>query len=156
MVIFTTAYAEYAVESYELNAVDYLLKPFSQGRFLIAANKALTHFKAARQSPDQSSSVIYFRVDYGLTPVAVEEILFIEGLDNYLKIHLVSQKPVVVRMTMKAMMEKLPEQGFARVHRSYIVSLSKISLFRSKMIQIGEEEIPVGTSYEEHFKSLFR
>jgi len=156
MVIFTTAYAEYAVESYELNAVDYLLKPFSQDRFLLAANKALQMVKAARQLSGPVSPVLYFRVDYGLVPIAVNEILFIEGLDNYLKIHLVNQKPVVVRLTMKAMVEKLPEPGFARVHRSYIVSLDKVVSFRNKFIQIGEEEIPVGASYEEHFRSIFR
>ncbi|SEJ41319.1 two component transcriptional regulator, LytTR family [Dyadobacter koreensis] len=156
MVIFTTAYAEYAVESYELNAVDYLLKPFSQDRFLLAANKALQMFQGARQKSGADSPVLYFRVDYGLVPISINDILFIEGLDNYLKIHLISQKPVVVRLTMKAMMEKLPEHGFVRIHRSYIVSLDKVASFRNKHIQIGQEEIPVGASYEEYFKSIFR
>jgi len=156
MVIFTTAYSEYAVESYELSAVDYLLKPFSQDRFLQAASKAQQQFKAARDLPGQATSVIYLRVDYGLVKVATDDILFIEGLDNYLKIHLVKQKPIVVRLTMKAMIEKLPGSGFIRVHRSYIVPLAKVNSFRNKIIQIGQEEIPVGISYEEQFKNIFK
>ena len=156
MVIFTTAYAEYAVESYELNAIDYLLKPFSYDRFQQAAKKAYQQYIAAREFPGLASSVLYFRVDYGLIQISVSDILFIEGLDNYLKIHLVDQKPVVVRLTMKAMVEKLPKSGFMRVHRSYIVPLEKVVSFRNKVIQIGNEEIPVGTSYEEHLRTIFK
>lgn len=165
MVIFTTAYSEFAVESYDLQAVDYLLKPFTFSRFLQAVHKASEQHKFLHQSdPSQqprngepaASAYLFFRVDYGLMKVAVADILFIEGLDNYLKIHLAGQKPLVVRLTMKAMLEKLPPTRFVRVHRSYIVSLDKVQTVRNKLITIDEEEIPIGNSYEEGFFRLFR
>ncbi|GLU53682.1 LytR/AlgR family response regulator transcription factor [Dyadobacter frigoris] len=155
MVIFTTAYNEYAVESYELDAVDYLLKPFTFDRFLKAVTKAQGLQKLHQQSSDNQERYLYFRVDYSLVKVAITDIIFIEGLDNYLKIHLTGQKPVVVRLTMKAILEKLPEKGFLRVHRSYIVSLDKIILVRNKIIKVGEEEIPLGSSFEEGFNAVF-
>jgi DNA-binding LytR/AlgR family response regulator len=83
------------------------------------------------------------------------DILFIEGLDNYLKVHVRNQSPIVVRMTMKTLQEKLPEIEFVRVHRSYIVAISKVSSIRNKMIFIGEEEIPLGTSHEKAFYDVF-
>lgn len=156
MVIFTTAYNQYAVESYELDAVDYLLKPFTFERFLKSVTKAHDLKKLHMQSSDNQEKYLYFRVDYSLVKVAVADIIFIEGLDNYLKIHLVGQKPVVVRLTMKAILEKLPEKGFLRVHRSYIVSVDKIILVRNKMIRIAEDEIPLGSSYEEGFNAVFK
>jgi two-component system LytT family response regulator len=156
LVVFTTAHAEYAVESYELDACDYLLKPFTFDRFLKSARKAEELSKAGKKSNGQTSQTLYLRVDYGLVKIATDDILFIEGLDNYLKIHLANEKPVVVRLTMKAMTEKLPASGFVRVHRSYIIPINKIVSFRNKTIQVGQEEIPLGTSYEEHFKSIFK
>lgn len=156
MVIFTTAYNEYAVESYELDAVDYLLKPFTFDRFLKAVTKAQDLQKLHNQSTDNQQKFIYFRVDYSLVKVAIVDIIFIEGLDNYLKIHLTGQKPVVVRLTMKAILEKLPEKGFLRVHRSYIVSVDKIILVRNKIIRIADEEIPLGSSFEDGFNAVFK
>ena len=156
MVIFTTAYSEFAVESYELQAVDYLLKPFTFGRFSQAVQKASEQYKFLHQSGDPQQAYLFFRVDYSLVKVAVADILFIEGLDNYLKIHLQGQKPLVVRLTMKAMLEKLPPKGFVRVHRSFIVSLDKIQVVRNKIITIGEEEIPLGSRYEGDFFGVFR
>jgi DNA-binding LytR/AlgR family response regulator len=88
--------------------------------------------------------------------VLAKDIIFIEGLDNYLKIHFVNQKPLVVRITMKAMMEKLPPEDFVRVHRSFIVPLKRIKSVRNKLILIADQEIPIGSSYEEDFKTLFQ
>lgn len=162
MVIFTTAYSEYAVESYDLQAIDYLLKPFTFERFAQAARKAADQYKFLHQSADGTSTTnaapahLFFRVDYGLVKVPVADILFIEGLDNYLKIYVRDGRPVVVRLTMKAMLEKLPPRGFARVHRSYIVALDKIRSVRNRLVQIGDEEIPVSNSYETEFLGLFR
>lgn len=155
MVIFTTAFAEYAVESYELNALDYLLKPFTFERFLQAVKKAQEQFKLLSQSTDTFDRALYFRVDYGLVKISPSMILFIEGLDNYLKIHLVNQKPLVVRLTMKAMIEKLPENKFIRIHRSYIVAVDKIISVRNKFIKVAGEELPLSSNYEEAFKELF-
>ena len=152
MVIFTTSYTEYAVESYSLNAVDYLLKPYTFARFQQAIEKAEA---VQRFQQNDRQQYLILRVDYSLIRIALPDILFIEGLDNYLKVHVRNQGPIVVRMTMKALQEKLPENEFVRVHRSYIVAISKIGSIRNKMIFIGEEEIPLGTSHEKAFYALF-
>lgn len=152
MVIFTTSYTEYAVESYSLNAVDYLLKPYTFARFQQAIEKAEA---VQRFQQNERQQYLILRVDYSLIRIALPDILFIEGLDNYLKVHVRNQSPIVVRMTMKALQEKLPENEFVRVHRSYIVAIGKINSIRNKMIFIGEEEIPLGTSHEKAFYALF-
>ena len=152
MVIFTTSYTEYAVESYSLNAVDYLLKPYTFARFQQAIEKAEA---VQRFQQNERQQYLILRVDYSLIRIALPDILFIEGLDNYLKVHVRNQSPIVVRMTMKALQEKLPDNEFVRVHRSYIVAIGKISSIRNKMIFIGEEEIPLGTSHEKAFYALF-
>jgi len=153
MVIFTTSYTEYAVESYNLNAVDYLLKPYTYSRFEQAIEKARTAKRHQQTVGEQQYLIL--RVDYSLVRVALPDILFIEGLDNYLKVHLRNQNPIVVRMTMKALQEKLPEEEFVRVHRSFIVSISKVDSVRNKILFVGEEEIPLGTSHEKNFYSIF-
>jgi len=160
LVIFTTAYSEYAVQSYDLQAVDYLLKPFTFGRFQQAISRAEAQLSAISRlgngSPGSSESThLYFRVDYGLVKVVLADILFVEGLDNYLKIHQREGQPVVVRLTMKAMQDKLSQANFIRVHRSYIVALDKIQAVRHKMILIGDEEIPIGSSYDKDFFGRF-
>ena len=156
MVIFTTAYSEFAVEGFNLNAIDYLLKPFTPERFLQAAEKVKAQYQFLHQNALIKPSHISIRVDYSLVKVALADIIFIEGLDDYLKIHLLNQKPIVIRMTMKAMMEKLPQSDFVRVHRSYIVPLAKIKTVRNRLIYINGEEIPIGTSYESKFYEVFR
>ena len=156
LVIFTTAYSEFAVESYELQAIDYLLKPFTFERFLQAVRKAADYHQLTHQSGEAPDPYLVFRVDYGLVKVAFTDILFIEGLDNYLKIHRHQQKPLVVRITLKAMLEKLPPKAFVRVHRSYIVAIQKIEAVRNRMISIGGEDIPLSSSYEDGFYAEFR
>jgi DNA-binding LytR/AlgR family response regulator len=148
MVIFTTAHSEYAVEGFNLNALDYLLKPFTFERFLQAVEKAKLF-----QPPPQP---LIFRIDYSLVKVNPPDILFIEGLDDYLKIHLQQQPPLVVRMTMKAILEKLPANSFVRVHRSFIVPLAHIEQVRNKTIFIAGNEIPIGNSYETSFFDQFK
>jgi DNA-binding LytR/AlgR family response regulator len=122
MVIFTTSYTEYAVESYSLNAVDYLLKPYTFARFQQAIEKAEA---VQRFQQNERQQYLILRVDYSLIRIALPDILFIEGLDNYLKVHVRNQSPIVVRMTMKALQEKLPDNEFVRVHRSYIVAIAR-------------------------------
>ena len=155
MLIFTTSYSEYALESYEFDAVDYLLKPFSLQRFEKAAIKARDRYNLLHKSivPEQLKYLM-LKADYGVIKVMLPEIEFIEGLDNYLKIHLHKKPPVVVRMTMRALLDKLPPNEFVRVHRSYIVSVARIESIRQKIIQIGSEEIPVGKNYEDELKQL--
>jgi len=154
MVIFTTSYSEYAVESYNLNAIDYLLKPYTFSRWQKAVEKAIKVHQFERQS-GQEQQHLTLRVDYSLVRVALADVLFIEGLDNYLKIHIHNQDPLVVRMTMKNIQDKLPEKDFVRVHRSYIVALRKIDAVRNKVIRIGAAEVPLGSSYEKSFLSVF-
>jgi DNA-binding LytR/AlgR family response regulator len=148
MVVFTTAYTEYAAESYELDAVDYLMKPFSYDRFL----KAIEKVKKRNQiQKTDTQNYILFRIDYGLTKVLLSDILFIEGLDNYLKVYIKNQKTLVVRMTMKSLSERLSSTDFCRVHRSYIISMPNMESYRNKIIKINDKEIPLGTSYEADF-----
>jgi len=155
MVIFTTAYSEYAVEGFDLNAIDYLLKPFTYERFLQAVSKVNDYFNFVNSGTKNADQFIYIRADYSLVKINTADILFIEGLDDYLKIHLQDQKPVVARMTMKSMIEKLPQNNFIRVHRSFIIPFNRIENVRNKIISIAGEEIPVGSSYEEVFFSRF-
>jgi len=156
MVIFTTAFSEYAVEGFNLKAIDYLLKPFTFDRFLQAVGKAKEYYGFLHQLPSATRpEYLVIRADYSLIKISFADILFVEGLDDYLKIHLKNQKPVIARMTMKAVLEKLPTDAFARVHRSYIVSLNAVEKVRNKIISIGEEEIPLSSSYEESFSRLF-
>ncbi|MFZ6012616.1 MAG: LytR/AlgR family response regulator transcription factor [Bacteroidota bacterium] len=156
MAIFTTAYSEHAVEGFNLSAVDYLLKPFTLERFQQAVNKARDYYHFLHHNEKKDQQFLFVRADYSLVKIAMAEILFIEGLDDYLRIHIKDQRPVVVRMTMKTIVQKLPPHEFIRVHRSYIVSFSRIENVRNKIITIQGTEIPVGSSYEENFFKLFR
>jgi len=155
MVIFTTAYSEYAVEGFNLSAVDYLLKPFTFKRFQQAVAKAMDYYNYKKQSSGEASRYIFIRADYSLLKIALADIIYIEGLDDYLKIHLAGSNPIVARMTMKTMIEKLPARDFIRVHRSYIIPLNRIESYRNKTILVAGEEIPTGSSYEENFLKYF-
>lgn len=155
MVIFTTAHIEYAVEGFNLSAIDYLLKPYTPERFLQAANKAKDFFGYQHQA-ENTQPFFFVRADYSLIKINYQDIVYIEGLDDYLKIHLQNQKAVVARMTMKAMLEKLPQKDFIRIHRSYIIPFSKIESVRNKVIYIGDKEFSIGSSYEENFFKLFK
>lgn len=153
MVIFTTAYSEYAVEGFNLSAIDYLLKPILYERFVQAIGKA-EDYQRFLHSKDSQPQYLFLRIDYSLVKLAVGDIVYIEGLDNYLKIHVRNGKPLVVRMSMKAMNEKLHEQQFLRVHRSYIISTKDIESVRNKQITIGGAIIPVGTNYEQVVRDM--
>jgi DNA-binding LytR/AlgR family response regulator len=155
MVIFTTAYSEYAVEGFSLNAVDYLLKPFTFDRFQQAVNKAAEYFEYRQQKDTIPSGYLFLRADYSLVKIEIAGIRFIEGMDDYLKIHLQDKSPVLVRMTMKAILAQLPVRQFIRVHRSYIIALNRIINIRNKTIYLEEKEIPIGVSYEKEFFNQF-
>ncbi len=147
LVIFCTAHGQYAVEGFNLNALDYLLKPFTFERFKQASEKARDYFS---QSTNQKNvEYIFVRADYSLQKITLNDIMCIEALDDYLKIYINNQKTIVARMTMKAMLEKLPSTEFMRVHRSFIVPIKKVESLRNKMLQLGDKKIPVGNSYEE-------
>lgn len=151
MVIFTTAFSEYAAVSYELKAIDYLLKPINQKRFTQAIAKAqeyLNHITKKDQSADKN---IFVRADFSLVKIPLSDILYIEGLADYLKIHIKDRNPVMARMPMKDIMEKLPSTDFIRVHRSFILPFSKIEAVRGTTIFLGDKEFPVGRTYVDEF-----
>ncbi len=154
MVIFCTAHGEYAVEGFNLNALDYLLKPFTLERFKQATEKARDYFD--QKSNQKMSDYIFVRADYSLQKINLKDILYIEALDDYLKIYIDKQKTIVARMTMKLMQEKLPLTDFIRVHRSFIIPVKKIESFKNKTLQISDRKIPVGNSYEEELLKYFK
>jgi DNA-binding LytR/AlgR family response regulator len=151
MVIFTTAFSEYAVTSYELNAIDYLLKPINQKRFTQAITKAQDYFDYLNKKDQAADKNIFIRADFSLVKIPLADILYIEGLADYLKIHIKDRKSVMARMPMKDMMEKLPAADFIRVHRSFILPFSKIEAVRGTTIFIGEMEFPIGRTYTDEF-----
>jgi DNA-binding LytR/AlgR family response regulator len=151
MVIFTTAHGEYAVEGFNLNAIDFLLKPFSFERFNQSVKKALDFYHYTQQNNPALEQYIYIRADYSLNKIKMDDIDLIEGLDDYLKIHIKNGKNIVARITMKGILEKLPATKFMRVHRSFIVPIDKITSVRKKIIYLNEIEVPIGNSYEEDF-----
>lgn len=151
MVIFVTAYANYAVESYELDVVDYLMKPVSLDRFAKATHKALEIWQLRTgitsqitQTPPDSPDFFFVNSEYALVKIPVGEVLFIESMKDYVKIYLKNaHKPILTKSTLKGIEEKLPSQKFLRVHKSFIVHLDKIEAIRNHQITIGAHEIPV-------------
>lgn len=151
MVIFTTAFSEYAVVSYELNAIDYLLKPINLKRFTQAICKAQEYFDYINNQNQNIDKNIFVRADFNLVKIPLMDILFIEGLADYLKIHIKDRKTIVARISMKDMMEKLNSMDFIRVHRSYILPFNKIEAVRGTTIFIGDKEFPIGRTYADDF-----
>lgn len=156
MVIFITAYEQFAVESFELDVVDYLLKPVAFERFLKAANKAYDLQKLHQTATIPETATHFFvNANYALVKIRFDEIMYIEGLKDYVKIYLNSAKhPIITRMTLKGIEQKLPSQRFMRVHKSFIISSDKIQSIRNLKIQIGDATIPVGEQYVEDFMKM--
>ena len=156
MVIFITAYEQFAVESFELDVVDYLLKPVAFERFLKAANKAYDLQKLHQTATIPETATHFFvNANYALVKIRFDEIMYIEGLKDYVKIYLNSAKhPIITRMTLKGIEQKLPSQRFMRVHKSFIISSDKIQSIRNLKIQIGDATIPVGEQYVEEFMKM--
>jgi DNA-binding LytR/AlgR family response regulator len=157
LVIFVTAYSNYAVESYELDVVDYLVKPVSLERFIRAAHKALEVFQQKQavaysapplvSTPAEATGTFFVNVEYALVKITVSEVTHIESMKDYVKIFLENRpKPILTKSTLKAIEEKLPPARFMRVHKSYIANLDKIESIRSHQISIGKYEIPVSES----------
>ena len=140
MIIFVTAYSEHAVEGFELNAVDYLLKPVSFERFMKACNKAYERFSLQQKTPvkDDKPGYFFVYVEYNQVKITVEEILYIEGMKDYAKIYLSSSnRPVITKMSLKNIEEKLSGYRFVRIHKSYIVSADKVTAINRDLICIG-------------------
>jgi len=157
MVIFTTAYDQYALEGFRVDAVDYLLKPISYPAFLKAANKALKLHQTFNQPTTEvltdTDDGIFVKADYRIVRIRFNEIKYIEGMREYVRIHLTEGKPVMTLLSMKALEEKLPSRQFLRVHRSYIVNLNRINLIeRNRIIFDKDVYIPIGDQYKEAFQ----
>ena len=160
LIVFTTAYSEYAIEGYKVNAVDYLLKPFGMNDFLRAAMKVqeqynLRHQDTSQQSnPVQDDGTIFVKTDYRVVRIAIADIRYIEGMSEYLKIHLEGQKPVITLLSMKKIEEYLPSTLFMRIHRSYIVNLQKIQeVNKNRVILDAETNLPIGELYKDTFNN---
>lgn len=151
-IVFTTAFDQYAIDGYKVNALDYLLKPVSYTDFLQAANKAVRWFELLQQPKDDIRS-IFVKSDYKLIQIELDKILYVEGLKDYIKIYEEdTPKPILSLMSMKAMEELLPASRFMRVHRSYIVQKSKIRVIDRGRIVFGKNSIPISDSYKQAFQ----
>lgn len=150
-VIFTTAYSDYALEGFNLDAVDYLLKPFTFERFLKAVNKAYQQITLQNKSSEVNADKEYMFVKSGYDTVKVkfDEILYIEGLKDYVKIH-TTGKTVIALMSMRILEETLPD-NFIRVHRSYIIDFERVSMVQKRKVFIDKLEIPIGEVYRDAF-----
>ena len=161
-VVFTTAFNQYALDGYKVNALDYLLKPISYPDFLQAANKAQEWFKLVEQSkqPEKTEKKndiqsIFVKSDYKLIQIELKNILYVEGLKDYVKIYEENAtRPVMSLMSMKAMEDMLPSDRFIRVHRSYIVQKEKIRIIEHNRIVFGNTYIPIGDSYKQSFQDF--
>lgn len=152
-IVFTTAFGQYAINGYRVNALDYLLKPISYVDFLQAANKALQWFELI-QKPDELDS-IFVKSDYKLVQIQLKKILYVEGLKDYVKIYTEdASKPILSLMSMKAMEELLPSTRFMRVHRSFIVQKDKIRIIDRGRIVFDKTYIPVSDSYKQVFQTF--
>lgn len=159
-IVFTTAFGQYAVDSYKVNAIDYLLKPISYSDFLKASQKALQWFElsegnstAGTPAPTPAQSpYIFVKSDYKLKQIPLDKILYIEGLKDYVKIYLEGEPhPILSLLSLKSLEEMLPEGQFIRVHRSFIVQGSKIKMIDRNRIVFGKEYIPISDTYKESF-----
>ncbi len=159
LTVFTTAYSEYAVEGFKVDAVDYLLKPFTLGEFVASAEKLRSRFEllqAATSGGAATSGSVFFKADYKTIRVDIADIVYVEGMSEYLKIYLADgQMPKIVLMSFSKLLEKLPASLFVRVHRSYVVNLSKVAEVSSGTILMTTgKTIPIGDSYRSALMSL--
>ncbi len=159
MIILITAYERYALEGFNLNVIDYLVKPVSLERFVKACNKAweLHQLKSKPKETTDSrlADYIFVNADYSLLKVVMDDIMWVEGLKDYIKIHLKSSpKAIITRMTMKAMEDMLPPSRFIRIHKSYIAAMAFITAVRKSAVMIGAVELPVSETYQDGLMKL--
>lgn len=165
-IIFTTAYNQFALEGYKVDALDYLLKPFSYEEFLVAAGKALAYAELLKRPTSSTSSFetaqapvqeavnkfLFLKVSHQLVKIALSDILYIQGLKDYVKVYLNnSPNPFLSLSSLKSLEEKLPARRFMRIHRSFIISLDQVNAVSRNMVQIGDKNIPVSEQYKDAF-----
>ncbi len=153
-IVFTTAFNQYAIDGYKVNAVDYLLKPISFETFVKSVNKVVKLCKEQkRQKSLLNDKFVYIKSEYKLVKIAFEDILYVEGLKDYIKIYLSDgRKPVMSLMNMKTLEDNLPSNVFMRVHRSFIVNIAKVDMIDRGRIVVGDMFIPVSESYKDRFQ----
>ena len=151
MIIFTTAYRNYAFESYELQAIDYLLKPIDLKRFTIAVEKAIDFHQHKTQLQDKTEDQsIYIYSEYKMIKIWLKNIEYIESMGDYLKIYQTdTDKPLLTLTTLKKLLEKLPSAQFARIHRGFIVAIAKIKSIHNRKVQLAKTELPIGDAYKD-------
>jgi two-component system, LytTR family, response regulator len=152
MVILITAYEKYALEGFNLDVIDYLVKPVPFERFLKACNKAIDFFRLKNNPQTEAAAwpeYFFVHAEYGLVKIVFSDIRLIEGLKDYVKIHLGETKPLVIRMSMKSIEEKLPPGKFFRIHKSYIIAISQITTIRRNSVFLGDLELPLGDLYKD-------
>ncbi|MBD0366090.1 MAG: response regulator transcription factor [Flavisolibacter sp.] len=147
MIIFTTAYKQFAVEGFELEAIDYLLKPIEGNRFKRAVEKAIDYYNYKKVTKAEKQESIFVRSEYQMVKVDLNEIEYIESLEDYLKIHRTNDRPVMTLMTLKAILEKLPPDQFQRIHRSYVIPLAKVKSIVNRKVRLTTAELPISDSY---------
>lgn len=153
MVIFTTAYKNFAYEGFELQALDYLLKPIDQKRFAAAIEKAIEYHEYKSGDSNVEDEAIYVHSEYRTIKINLKEIEYLESMQDYVKIYLSgNSKPILTLQTLKSLLEKLPEKQFVRIHRSYAISLKQVKSIHNRKVQLHSIELPVGTSYIDTIK----
>lgn len=148
-IIFSTAFEQFAIEGFNLSAVDYILKPYSIERFNQALEKAIRIIEL--ESLKKVEEEIVIKVNYSNRKIKLDSILYIESLDDNITINLVNQDSITFRNTLKAFTQELPESKFMRIHRSYVIALDKINSYQKNKVVIGEKELPVSIQYKEAF-----
>lgn len=158
-VIFTTAHRDYALEGYELDAVDFLLKPISLERFFKAVSKLTRNEDLQKHSEKEvfapnANSFLYFRSERKMNKVMLNEIIYVESLKDYVRIFRSTGKPLLVKQSMSSLEEMLPDNQFVRIHRCYIIAIDKVTAFTNQDVEIGGIEIPIGRLYSHHIARL--
>ncbi|MFY0686399.1 MAG: response regulator transcription factor [Cyclobacteriaceae bacterium] len=152
LIIFTTAFDQFAIEGYKLDAIDYLLKPFNYQEFLKAATKAQQYRQLQKGNEVQGArDYLFLKVEYQLIKVRYDDILFIEGLKDYVRVHLKEGKPILSLTSLKSLEDKLPASKFYRIHRSHIVSLDKVDAITKNSLEIGDKMLTISENYRESF-----
>ena len=156
-IIFTTAYSEYALEGFKVDAIDYLLKPIDYAAFLKASLKAEKWFSIQQKPKEELKSdndFLFIKSEYKIVRIKIEDIKYVEGMREYIRIHLVNDKPIMTLLSMKAMEKQLDEKDFMRVHRSYIVNLKKITTIERNRIIFDKVYIPISEQHKEKFQEF--